>query len=50
MKDQITIAGVRAQTIAQLLEEFANSQGEGNLPSTKRQAWNIAQDLKKEAK
>jgi len=49
MKDQITIAGVRAQTIAKLLEEFANSEGEGNLPSNKRQAWKIAQDLKKEA-
>jgi hypothetical protein len=49
MKDEITIAGVKAHTIARLLEEFANSKGEGLLPSNKRQAWNIAQDLKKEA-
>ena len=49
MKDEITIAGVKAHTIARLLEEYANSEGEGKLPSSKRQAWNIAQDLKKEA-
>jgi len=49
MKDEISIAGVKAHTIARLLEEYANSEGEGKLPSSKRQAWNIAQDLKKEA-
>jgi hypothetical protein len=49
VKDEITIAGVRAYTIARLLEEYANSEGEGKLPSSKRQAWNIAQNLKKEA-
>lgn len=48
MKDELTIAGVKALTIARLLEEYANSKGVGELPSSKRQAWNIAQDLKKE--
>jgi hypothetical protein len=48
-KDEISIAGVKAITIARLLEEYANSEGEGVLPSNKRQAWNIAQDLRKEA-
>lgn len=48
-KDEISIAGVKAITIARLLEEYANSEGEGVLPSSKRQAWNIAQDLRKEA-
>ena len=50
MKDEILIAGVKAYTIARLLEEYANSEGEGALPTSKRQAWNIAQDLKEEAK
>jgi len=49
-KDEITIAGVKAMTIARLLEEYANSEGEGALPTSKRQAWNIAQDLKEEVK
>jgi hypothetical protein len=49
MKDEISIAGVKAHTIAGLLEQFANSECEAELPSQKRQAWNIAQDLKKEA-
>ena len=48
MQDELTIAGVKALTIARLLEEYANSKGVGELPSSKRQAWNIAQDLKKE--
>jgi hypothetical protein len=47
MQDELTIAGVKAMTIARLLEEYANSRGEGALPTSKRQAWNIAQDLKK---
>ena len=47
IKDEISIAGVKALTIARLLEEYANSEGEGALPTSKRQAWNIAQDLKK---
>jgi len=46
MKDDITIASVRALTIAGLLEQFANSNCEAELPSQKRQAWNIAQDLR----
>lgn len=46
MKDDITIASVKALTIAKLLEEYANSKGEGAYPSNKRQAWNIAQDLR----
>jgi hypothetical protein len=50
MQDELTIAGVKAVTIAQLLEEFANSKGEGLLPSNKRMAWNIAQDLRKAVK
>jgi hypothetical protein len=50
MKDEISIAGVKAHTIAQLLEEYANSKGEGATPFSKRQAWNIAQDLKAKAK
>ena len=49
LKDEISIAGVKAITIARLLEEYANSEGEGALPTSKRQAWNIAQDLRKEA-
>jgi hypothetical protein len=48
IKDEISIAGAKALTIARLLEEYANSEGEGALPTSKRQAWNIAQDLKKE--
>jgi hypothetical protein len=48
IKDEITIAGVKALTIARLLEEYANFKGEGALPTSKRQAWNIAQDLKEE--
>ncbi len=48
MQDELTIAGVKAMTIARLLEEYANSEGEGALPTSKRQAWNIAQDLKEE--
>lgn len=44
--DEILIAKVRAITIANLLQEYANSAGEGELPSSKRQAWNIAQHLK----
>ena len=46
MNENITISKVKAETIARLLEEFANSAGEGELPSNKRQAWNIAQNLK----
>ena len=46
MKDDITIASVKALTIATLLEEYANSKGEGAYPFSKRQAWNIAQDLR----
>jgi hypothetical protein len=46
MKDDITIASVRALTIAGLLEQFANSNCEAELPSQKRQAWNIAQTLR----
>jgi hypothetical protein len=46
MRDDITIASVRALTIATLLEEYANSKGEGALPTSKRQAWNLAQTLK----
>ena len=45
MQDKLTIAGVKAMTIAQLLEEYANSEAEGALPTSKRQAWNIAKDL-----
>ena len=44
--DEILVAKVRALTIANLLEEYANSIGEGVLPSSKRQAWNIAQNLR----
>ncbi len=50
MKDNLTIPTVKAITIAKLLEEYAHSIGEGELPSNKRQAWNIAQDLKKAVK
>lgn len=50
MQDELTIAGVKAMTIARLLEEYANSRGEGALPTSKRQAWNIAQDLKEAVK
>ena len=46
MKDDITIASVRALTIATLLEEYANSKDEGAYPWNKRQAWNIAQTLR----
>jgi hypothetical protein len=46
MRDDITIASVRALTIARLLEEYANSKDEGELPTNKRQAWNLAQTLK----
>ena len=46
MKEDITIASVRALTIATLLEEYANSEGDGTLPTSKRQAWNLAQTLK----
>jgi len=49
VKEEILVAGVRIYTIAKLLEEYANSEGQGNLPSSKRQAWKIAQELKKEA-
>ena len=47
---EILIQDVRAVTIAQILEEYANSEGEGLLPSNKRQAWNIAQDLRDKVK
>jgi len=47
---ELTITGVKALTIARLLEDYANSEGEGLLPSNKRQAWNIAQDLRQKAK
>jgi len=50
MQEEITIAGVKALTIARLLEEYANSKGEGALPTSKRQAWNIAQNLKADVK
>jgi len=46
MRDDITIVSVKALTIANLLEQFANSNCEAELPSQKRQAWNLAQDLK----
>jgi hypothetical protein len=45
----ITMSKIKARTIATLLEEFANSEGEGLLPSNKRQAWNLAQTLRFEA-
>ncbi|ANH49395.1 hypothetical protein uvFWCGRAMDCOMC440_032 [Freshwater phage uvFW-CGR-AMD-COM-C440] len=48
MKDEIIIPSVRALTIATLLEEYAHSfEGNGALPTSKRQAWLIAQDLKR---
>jgi hypothetical protein len=47
---EILIQDIRAVTIAQILEEYANSKGEGLLPSNKRQAWNIAQDLRDKVK
>jgi hypothetical protein len=46
MKDEIEISGVRAMTITRLLEEYANSKGEGATLTSKREAWNIAQSLK----
>jgi len=46
MKDEIEISGVRAMTITRLLEEYANSKGEGATLTSKREAWNIAQGLK----
>lgn len=46
LQNQIAISTVKAETIARLLEEFANSAGEGELPSNKRQAWNLAQELR----
>lgn len=46
MKDEIEISGVRVMTIARLLEEYANSEYEGATLTSKRQAWNVAQDLK----
>lgn len=46
MKDEISIAGARGLTIARLLEEYANSKDEGALPTSKQEAWNIAQNLK----
>ena len=46
MRDDITIASVKALTIAKLLEEYANSEAEGAYPFSKRQAWNVAQDLR----
>lgn len=46
LQDHIAIPTVKAETIARLLEEYANSEGEGVLPSNKRQAWNLAQELK----
>ena len=45
--EEILIQNVRVITIANLLEDYANSAGEGLLPSYKREAWNIAQDLRK---
>jgi hypothetical protein len=50
IQDEITLSGVKALTIAGLLEQFANSAGEAELPSQKRQAWNIAQDLREKTK
>jgi hypothetical protein len=47
---EILIQDVRAITIANLLEDYANSEGDGLLPSYKRQAWNIAQDLRDKVK
>jgi hypothetical protein len=44
---ETSIPNVRLITIANLLEDYANSSGEGLLPSYKREAWNIAQDLRK---
>ncbi len=44
---ETSIPDVRLITIANLLEDYANSSGEGLLPSYKREAWNIAQDLRK---
>jgi hypothetical protein len=48
--EEIIIPNVRAITIANLLEDYANSEGEGLLPSYKREAWNIAQDLREKVK
>ena len=48
--EEILIQNVRAITIANLLEDYANSEGDGLLPSYKRQAWNIAQDLRDKVK
>ena len=50
MQDELTIAGVKAITIARLLEEYANSKSEGATLTSKREAWNIAQDLKEAVK
>jgi hypothetical protein len=46
MRDEIEISGVRVMTIARLLEEYANSKGEGATLTSKREAWNVAQGLK----
>jgi hypothetical protein len=46
MKDEISISGVRGLSIARLLEEYANSKDEGAGLTNKREAWNIAQNLK----
>ena len=48
IQDEITISGVRALTIARLLEEYANSTGEGATLTSKREAWNVAQRLREE--
>jgi hypothetical protein len=48
--EKILIQDVRAITIANLLEDYANSEGEGLLPSYKQEAWNIAQDLRDKVK
>ena len=47
---EILIQDIRAVTIAQLLEDYANLEGEGLLPSYKQEAWNIAQDLRDKVK
>lgn len=50
IKDEITISGVRVMTLARLLEEYANSEGEGATLTSKREAWYMAQRLREEVK
>jgi hypothetical protein len=50
IKDEIELSGVRALTIARLLEEYANSAGEGATLTSKREAWNVAQGLREAVK